>query len=104
MIIPQSRGKKSSSKLLTLLRNQGVQFAPESPVQFEPEWGVQFGPELPVQFEPEWGVQFGPEYPHNNPIKAGLVYRAQDYVYSSALDYADEKGMLDTVVVFQYLG
>ena len=88
MIRPQSRGKKSSSKLLTLLRNQGVQFAPESP----------------VQFEPEWGVQFGPEYPHNNPIKAGLVYRAQDYVYSSALDYADEKGMLDTVVVFQYLG
>ncbi len=43
-------------------------------------------------------------YVHNNPIEAGLVYRAQDYVYSSALDYADEKGLLDNIVVFQYLG
>jgi hypothetical protein len=42
-------------------------------------------------------------YLHNNPIEAGLVYRAQDYVYSSALDYADEKGLLDNIVVFQYL-
>ena len=39
-------------------------------------------------------------YVHNNPLEAGLVYRAQDYVYSSALDYADEKRLLDTVVVF----
>lgn len=43
-------------------------------------------------------------YVHNNPIEAGLVYRAQDYVYSSALDYADEKGLLENIVVFQYLG
>ena len=41
-------------------------------------------------------------YVHNNPVEAGLVYRAQDYVYSSASDYADEKGLLDDIVVFQY--
>lgn len=40
-------------------------------------------------------------YVHNNPVEAGLVYKAQDYVYSSALDYADEKGLLDDIVVFQ---
>lgn len=43
-------------------------------------------------------------YVHNNPVDAGLVYKAPDYVYSSALDYADEKGLLDDVVVFRYYG
>jgi len=43
-------------------------------------------------------------YIHNNPIEAGLVYRAQDYVYSSASDYLDEKGLLNDIVVFRYYG
>jgi REP element-mobilizing transposase RayT len=43
-------------------------------------------------------------YIHNNPVEAGLVYRAEDYVYSSAADYADEKGLLEDVVVFKYYG
>jgi putative transposase len=28
------------------------------------------------------------DYIHQNPVKAGLVYRAEDYVYSSASNYA----------------
>lgn len=43
-------------------------------------------------------------YIHNNPVEAGLVYRPEDYVYSSAMDYAGEKGLLDGIVVFQYFG
>ena len=43
-------------------------------------------------------------YVHNNPVEAGLVYRAEDYVYSSASDYSGEKGLLDGIVVFQYYG
>jgi len=39
------------------------------------------------------------DYIHNNPIEAGLVSRAEDYPYSSAADYAGEKGMLDGVIV-----
>jgi len=39
------------------------------------------------------------DYVHQNPVKAGLVFRAQDYLYSSAADYADEKGLLDGVIV-----
>jgi hypothetical protein len=27
------------------------------------------------------------DYIHNNPVKAGLVYKAEEYVYSSAADY-----------------
>jgi hypothetical protein len=38
---------------------------------------------------------------HQNPVKAGLVFRAEDYRYSSAIDYSDEKGFLDNIVVFR---
>jgi hypothetical protein len=33
------------------------------------------------------------------PVEAGLVFRAEDYVYSSASDYAGDKGMLDIFVI-----
>jgi len=38
-------------------------------------------------------------YVHNNPVEEGLVFRAEDYVYSSAADYAGEKGIVDNVIV-----
>jgi len=38
-------------------------------------------------------------YIHNNPVVGDLVIRAEDYVYSSAADYAGEKGILDNVIV-----
>ena len=39
------------------------------------------------------------DYIHYNPVEAGLVFRAEDYLYSSAVDYAGEKGILDDVIV-----
>ncbi len=39
------------------------------------------------------------DYIHNNPVEEGLVFRPEDYLYSSALDYAGEKGILDHVIV-----
>jgi hypothetical protein len=33
-------------------------------------------------------------YIHNNPIEAGFVEKAEDYLYSSARDYAGMKGLL----------
>ena len=39
------------------------------------------------------------DYIHQNPVEEGLVFRAEDYVYSSAIDYAGEKGLLDVIVV-----
>jgi REP element-mobilizing transposase RayT len=42
-------------------------------------------------------------YIHQNPVEAGLVYRVEDYVYSSALDYAGESGLLDNITVFRVL-
>lgn len=43
-------------------------------------------------------------YVHNNPVDVGLVYYPEDYVYSSVADYAEGKGLLDNVTVFQYFG
>ncbi|WP_419701392.1 REP-associated tyrosine transposase [Mucilaginibacter sp. NFX135] len=35
------------------------------------------------------------DYIHQNPVKAGLVYRAEDYVYSSASNYAEVDKIID---------
>ena len=39
------------------------------------------------------------KYIHNNPVKAGICYTPEDYKYSSAGDYAGEKGLLDIVFI-----
>ena len=39
-------------------------------------------------------------YIHQNPVEAGLVYKAENYVYSSAIDYSGEKGLLDNILIF----
>ncbi|WP_405326270.1 REP-associated tyrosine transposase [Leeuwenhoekiella sp. LLG6367-2.1] len=44
------------------------------------------------------------EYIHNNPVKAGMVSRPEDYKYSSAIDYAGEEGLLKDILVFKYYG
>lgn len=38
-------------------------------------------------------------YIHNNPVEEGLVFKADQYVYSSAIDYAGEKGLLNIVLI-----
>ena len=44
------------------------------------------------------------QYIHNNPVEAGLVFRPEDYRYSSAVDYSGENGLLDNVLVFEFYG
>ncbi|MFN6943959.1 MAG: hypothetical protein ACK4ND_03360 [Cytophagaceae bacterium] len=34
-------------------------------------------------------------YIHENPVRAGIVYRAEDYVYSSASAYAGMESVLE---------
>jgi len=38
-------------------------------------------------------------YIHNNPVVAEIVKSPEDYIYSSASNYADEDGLLDVVVI-----
>ena len=43
------------------------------------------------------------DYIHNNPVEAGFVDNTRDWVYSSARDYEDEKGILDIEFLYQVL-
>ncbi|MEO6521328.1 MAG: hypothetical protein ABIN91_06620 [Mucilaginibacter sp.] len=35
------------------------------------------------------------DYIHNNPVRAGYVYDATEYVYSSAANYAEKESIID---------
>jgi REP element-mobilizing transposase RayT len=39
------------------------------------------------------------KYIHDNPVEAGLVFRPEDYMYSSAVDYSGQNRLVDDVVV-----
>ena len=34
-----------------------------------------------------------------NPVEEGFVFRPEDYPFSSAVDYSEEKGLLDGIVI-----
>jgi len=55
----------------------------------------------PIELWSNKVIQQKIDYVHNNPVEEGLVYKAEDYVYSSAIDYADQKGLIDSIVVFR---
>lgn len=38
------------------------------------------------------------KYIHQNPVKAGFVFEPQEYIYSSAVNYAGRRGLLDVVI------
>ena len=38
-------------------------------------------------------------YLHNNPVRAGIVAKPEDYLYSSARNYADLPGVLDIEIL-----
>lgn len=54
----------------------------------------------PIELWSNIVIQQKVDYIHNNPVEAGLVFRAEDYIYSSAVDYSGEKGLLDNVLIF----
>ena len=39
------------------------------------------------------------EYIHANPVKAGIVWKPEDYRFSSATDYAGGKGLIDILIL-----
>ncbi len=55
----------------------------------------------PIELWSNEVIQQKIDYIHNNPVEEGIVFRPEDYKYSSASDYAGVKGILE-VCVFQY--
>src|SRR5690606_10766785 len=95
-----SENPKESRKesLLASFRNAGNKISNVSRYQF---WRHD---NKPIELWSNKVIQEKIDYVHNNPVEAGIVYRPTDYLYSSAMDYADERGLLGGIVVFQNLG
>jgi len=41
------------------------------------------------------------DYIHNNPVRSGIVEKPKEYRYSSAKDYAGEKGLLEIEIIIR---
>lgn len=54
---------------------------------------VYLDPHKPEMFETRLN------YTHDNPVRAGIVEKAEDYLYSSAKDYAGVKGLVEVTLV-----
>ncbi|MEN8139526.1 MAG: hypothetical protein ABFR62_13975 [Bacteroidota bacterium] len=69
--------------------------------QFRTPDGIRFwrGDNKPIELWSNKVLNQKINYIHQNPVAEGLVFRAEDYVYSSAADYAGEKSLLDVIVV-----
>jgi putative transposase len=53
----------------------------------------------PIELWDNYMMQQKLDYIHNNPVEAEFVYAPEAYVYSSACDYAGEKGLLDIKLI-----
>ena len=69
--------------------------------QFTVGKGIQFwrSDNRPIELWSNAVIDQKLNYVHQNPVEAGLVFRAEDYVYSSARDYAGERGLLKVCVI-----
>ncbi|MFB6318596.1 transposase [Saccharicrinis sp. FJH54] len=69
--------------------------------QFSTEKGWRFwrGDNQPIELWSNSVIDQKINYVHMNPVKAGLAFVPEDYMYSSAVNYAGEKGLLDVEVV-----
>ena len=48
----------------------------------------------PIELYSNYFIDQKVEYIHNNPVVAGLVEKAEEYIYSSAKNYSGEQGLL----------
>ena len=69
--------------------------------QFRTPEGYRFwrGDNKPIELWSNKVIDQKIDYIHMNPVGEGLVFRPEDYVYSSAVDYAGENGLLDVLVI-----
>jgi putative transposase len=53
----------------------------------------------PIELNNESILRQKLNYLHNNPVESGFVIKAEEYLYSSAMDYYGGKGLLDITVL-----
>ena len=53
----------------------------------------------PIELWDNYMIDQKLHYLHENPVKSNFVRRAEDYFYSSAIDYTGEKGLIDVELI-----
>ena len=53
----------------------------------------------PIELWDNYMMQQKLDYIHNNPVEAGFVFRPEEYIYSSGLDYSGGNGLLDIMLI-----
>ncbi|MEQ9415414.1 MAG: transposase [Cyclobacteriaceae bacterium] len=76
--------------MLDLFRKAALESSKHQKYKF---WQNQYHP---IELDTNEMLDQKLEYVHDNPVRAGIVDRQEDYVYSSARDYCTkEKGLID---------
>ena len=95
--------KKYTSKaiLKAIIENQGESRKEWLLTQFKTPDGFRFWgtDNHPLELWSNAVIDQKLDYIHQDPVEAGLVFRAEHYMYSSATDYAGEKRMLEIVLI-----
>ena len=95
--------KKFTSKAIIQAIEENIQESRKDWLlqQFRTSEGYRFwrGDNKPIELWSNNVIDQKIDYIHTNPVEEGLVFKPEDYVYSSAADYAGKKGLLDVVAV-----
>ena len=95
--------KKFTSKALMQAIKENIQESRKEMLlrQFITLEGIRFWQKdnKPIELWSNGVIEQKLQYIHQNPVEEGIVFRAEDYMYRSAYDYAGGKGMLDVILI-----
>ena len=95
--------KKFTSKAIKTAITENIQESRKEWLlkQFETPSGFRFWrtDNKPIELWSNDVIDQKIDYIHQNPVEEGLVFKAEDYVYSSAIDYSGEDGLLEVIVI-----
>lgn len=92
-LISQGSHESRKSWMLSYFKNAGLKNSNNKKYQF---WQQQFHP---IELFSNRMMDSKLEYIHNNPVKAGIVEKPEDYLYSSARDYCGRKGLIEITLI-----
>ncbi len=87
---PQESRKKW---MLQLMKNRGIKNKNNNDFQLWQQYNQ------PILLDSNYLREQKLNYIHNNPVKAGIVENPEDYLYSSAKDYAGMKGLVEIEII-----
>lgn len=95
--------KKFTSKVLVKAIKENIRESRKEILlkQFVTPQGIRFWQRdnKPIELWSNAVISQKLHYIHQNPVEEGIVFKAEEYMYSSAYDYAGGKGMLDIVLI-----